>query len=200
MITDRDLIRDLPDPFDELAPRVLANITTWFVRQVNMIIRRKWIALLESKPGAVYGSTKIIFVKMFWHAYTAPEKSPLHAALKLRNKFNDALNDAVAKIDHYLLTVNSYNANEDYTHKGELSDKGKTVYWLEINGLMISYIALTQRRSSCCQTQKIPQSIHHLLQRTESITAIGVLLKWSMVTEGSCHLLHLTTDTKLLSC
>ena len=101
-----------------------------------MIIRRKRIALLESKPGAVYRTTKIIFVKMLQHAYTAPEKSPLHAALKLRNKFNDALNDAVAKIDHYLLTVNSCNAYEDYSHKGDLSDKGKLAYWLEIDDLI----------------------------------------------------------------
>ena len=55
---------------------------------------------------------------------------------KLRLHFNDALNDAVAKVGQYILTINSCNAYEDYDNRGYLLVKGKCNFWLEIDDLI----------------------------------------------------------------
>ena len=51
-------------------------------------------------------------------------------------KFNDALNDAVAKIDQYILTVNSCGAYEHYDSQRRLSIAGKRNFWMEIDELI----------------------------------------------------------------
>ena len=101
-----------------------------------MIVRQKCIALLNSKPGAVAGSTKIIFVKMPRCIGSFHEKSRMHVVCGLRSKFNDTLNDTVAKVNQYILTITSCNAYEDFNKSGNLSDRGKTAFWNELNDLI----------------------------------------------------------------
>ena len=60
----------------------------------------------------------------------------MYATCKLQSKFNDTLNDAVTKIDQYILTVNSCNTYEDFNKKGNLSDKGMNGFWSEVDDLI----------------------------------------------------------------
>ena len=64
------------------------------------------------------------------------EQSVIHSVCGLRNKFNNALNDAVAKIDQYILTINSCNPYEDFNKRGNLSEQGKLAYWTKIGDLI----------------------------------------------------------------
>ena len=120
---DRDILDDI-DVGDPDAERMLPILVTWFVRQINTVLRRKCMDLLEKRPGAISGClTKVIYVRML----RPIGKFDKHTMLVngLRSKFNDALNDAVAKIEEYMLTVSSYHQCEHYDHKGRLSEKGK---------------------------------------------------------------------------
>ena len=51
-------------------------------------------------------------------------------------KFNDALNDAVAKVDQYILTINSCSQYKHFDKKGNLSLKGKHDFWWELDDLI----------------------------------------------------------------
>ena len=77
----------------------------------------------------------IIFVRMIHRIGQYNPDSNLGAELMLRAKFNDALNDAAAKINQRILTINSCNAYEDSNNKGGLSDRGRTAFWQELNDL-----------------------------------------------------------------
>ena len=46
------------------------------------------------------------------------------------------LNDAVAKVDHKILTINSCNTYEHFTPAGSLSIKGKKSFLLELDDLL----------------------------------------------------------------
>ena len=54
----------------------------------------------------------------------------------MRPKFNDALNTAVAKIDQYIMTINSCNTQYHFDCWGNLSQKGKNALWMEIDDLI----------------------------------------------------------------
>ena len=99
------------------------------MHQVYTIIRRKRLDLYDKRPGAVAGNhTKIIFVRMLRRIGHFHENSWMNAIHHLRPRFNDALNDAVAKIGHYMLIVNTCNGFEDYDHFGNLSHVGRVKF------------------------------------------------------------------------
>ena len=127
-----------------------------------MIIRHKHITLLDSKPGAVSGSTKIIFVKMICRIGNFNEQSTTYAVCGLRNKFNDALNDAVAKIGQYILTINSCSAYEDFKKKEICQIEANTHFGLRS---MILCKDSKQVKSSSCQIRRI----HHIARRPADI-------------------------------
>ena len=77
---------------------------------------------------------KIVFIKML-HRYGKFSHN-IEELLKLKPKFNDALNDAAAKIDHYVLTINSCNSYDHFAHNENLSLKGKTDFWIKIDDLL----------------------------------------------------------------
>ena len=54
----------------------------------------------------------------------------------LRAKFNDALNDSAAKLNQFMLTVNSCNSYEHFDKAGKLSIKGKSNFWDELDELI----------------------------------------------------------------
>ena len=64
------------------------------------------------------------------------ENSNIARVFELKNKFNDALNQAVAKINQYMMTINSYNTFEHFDYKGDLSDKGKVAFLQELDELV----------------------------------------------------------------
>ena len=126
VITDKDLVNDIIDKNPSLTgvQRATAMLTDWFVRQINNTVQRKKIDLLDKKPGAVSGSTKIIFVKMIHRVGSFHDGSVMHGICNLRSKFNDSLNDVVAKVDQFILTINSCNAYKDFTKTRGLSSRG----------------------------------------------------------------------------
>ena len=55
---------------------------------------------------------------------------------KLRARFNDVLNNSVAKIDQYIMTINSCNTFDHYDRFANLSPKGKRDFWIELDDLI----------------------------------------------------------------
>ena len=115
VILDHDIIRDIDDVFTTEAPHAIATLTDWTVRQINLIIHRKWVDLLDKKPGSLSGlSTSIVFIRMLKLIGSFQPGSRLQGIFNLRAKFNNSLNDAVVKINQHMLTTNSCNAYEHF--------------------------------------------------------------------------------------
>ena len=115
----------------------IRQVTTWIVKQVNIMIRRKCIKLLSLKPGMIYGSDPtVIFVRMICRINNFQHGSYLDELYSLRAKFNDALNDAAAKYSYNIATINSCNTDSHFDHLGRLSAKGKTDFWYELDDLL----------------------------------------------------------------
>ena len=82
IILDCDLLYDL-DVFQHGVTATIQELICWFVCQVDMIVRRKKMELLEKKPGTLSGGglPKLIFVRMLrrvgkfhpdWRMYAMP--------------------------------------------------------------------------------------------------------------------------------
>ena len=136
VIPDQDVINDL-DKFEEDAAHSVMEITRWFIRQIDMVMRRRKADFLERKPGAVIGlMPTIIFVCMIRRIGTFHEGSRMASICKLRAKFNDTLNDTTAKLNLHILTINSCNAYKHFQKAGGLSLSGKHEFWLELDELI----------------------------------------------------------------
>ena len=136
VIINMDLIMDI-DSLDDQSPIIVPQLVRWFMRQVDMILRRKKVNFLDKKPGALTGlSLKTIYVKMLRKVGLFNDSSHIAKALQLRTKFNDALNDAVAKVGQHILTINSCNGYEHFNQHGNLSIKGKNNFWWELDDLL----------------------------------------------------------------
>ena len=94
--------------------------------------------LLEKCPGAISGClTKIIFVRMLRHI---GKISDFPSAINdMRPKFNDSLNNSVAKINEHMLTIINCNQYEHFTYKGTLSGAGKLAYFDEVDDLICCF-------------------------------------------------------------
>ena len=135
VIMDKDVLGDIPDIFDDDVMTTTQEITSYMVRKIAVTLRRKRSDLLEKKPGAVeHLNTKIIFVRMLRRIGSYGSDSELSELLSLRARFNDTLNDTAAKMDQYMLTINSCNAYEHFNKHANLSLKGKAEFWLELDG------------------------------------------------------------------
>ena len=73
---------------------------------------------------------------MIRHIGSYSEYSQIGWLAQRRAKFNDNLNDAVAKINQYIMTINSCNGYEHSDKHGNLTIHGKTNLWLEIDDLI----------------------------------------------------------------
>ena len=136
VIPDRDIINDV-DLSNKNAVKTIQQITRWFVRQLDTIIRQRRVDFLDKHPGAVAGfTTKIIFVRMVRRIGFFNENSKMASICRARPKFNDALNDSCAKINQFMLTIASCNAYEHFDKGGVLSRLGKKEFWLELDEVM----------------------------------------------------------------
>ena len=138
IIPDKDILLDLVQKLDDLnnLAKITADVTRWMVGQLNIVTCRARVQLLEAKPGVVSRTMTLIFVKMIKRVGSFTESSPMHKATAFWAKFNDTLNDAVAKVEQRILTVNSCCTYDHFDHKGNLSLKGKKAFWLEIDNLL----------------------------------------------------------------
>ena len=135
VVIDRDILNDI-DLTDVDALRMIPILINWFVKQINTVIRRKRVDLLETKPGAAC-STSIIFVRMLRRIGRFSEK--IATVNNLQPKFNDALNHAAAKSGNRILTIASCHLYEHYDHKGGLSALGKTCFFEELDDLFCHF-------------------------------------------------------------
>ena len=137
VIADQNIIKDVPDVLHLDAHRGISALTNWLVRQLNTVICRKRVDLLEKKPGSLSGLfTNIIFVRMLRRIGNFHEASRNHGINMLRPRFNDALNDAVTKIDQHMLTINGCNTFDHFAVNRKLSLRGKRDFWLELDNLI----------------------------------------------------------------
>ena len=137
VIPDQDILMSDVDVFDDDAPIMVEEAANWLVRKFDVALRRRKLSFLERKPGALTGLTPtIIFVRMLRRVGKFSKESRRFAIHSLRSKFNDSLNDAVAKRGHRIMTVNSCNAYEHYDHRGNLTPVGRKEFWLEVDMLV----------------------------------------------------------------
>ena len=143
VVLDKDILNDIDQGLSFMqATTVMTNLVCWVVRQITTIIRRKKTDLLEKRPGVVSGfHTKIICVCILHHVGHFHEESKIHNICQLRAKFNDALNDAVAKVDHYIMTITICNQYQHYDKLGKLSMSGKGAFWAELDDLLQKFEA-----------------------------------------------------------
>ena len=129
---DMDILMDIH--FDEVnfftAKQMVPELTRYVVRQIKTVLCRKRMDLLEKKPGAASGTaTEVIYVCMLHRIGSFTDGSVLSQVCALRPRFNDALNDAVAKENQCILTINMCNTFEHFDRNGSLSSKGKNDFW-----------------------------------------------------------------------
>ena len=138
VIPDKDLLEDIDQNLSfEDAVAAIGESTRWLVRQINTAITQKRKDLLEKLPGSVTGiNTKVIHVCMLRRFGKFHEESKMYNINLLRSKFNDVLNSAAAKVEHYMLTINSCQSYEHFERKGRLSIRGKSAFWMEIDNLL----------------------------------------------------------------
>ena len=140
VILDYNIIKDLSDVHNFGGHKIVSTLTDWVVCKLNVIVRRKRVDLWEKKPGSLSGlETHLIFVKMIRRIGSFHQGSNMQGVCALRPKFNDVLNDAVSKIDQRILTINSYNTYDHFDKRGNLSQKGKTDFWYELDDLIYRY-------------------------------------------------------------
>ena len=137
VIADKDILNDFQfDKYDS-EKNLIQDIRQTTIWKINSIIKRKKLDLYEKKPGAVSPcKTQLIFVRMIRRIGPYRPESKINTVCEYRAKFNDALNDGVAKISGRILTVNSCNAYEDFDRCGNLSNKRKADFLWEVDELI----------------------------------------------------------------
>ena len=136
VVLDKEIIETL-NFFDFGATRELAALVNWLTRQIDITIWHKRLQITEKKPGAVnINDPLIIFTTMIRRPITFPQGSKAESICSLRRKFNEILNEAVARQGNNILTVKSCDAPEHFDRSGKLSTLGRKTYWEEIDYLI----------------------------------------------------------------
>ena len=89
----------------------------------------------------------------------------LPMSLVLRAKFNDALNDQAAKVEHYIMMINSCNSFEHFDMKGHLSRKGKACFWWELDDLIEHF---ESNKVKLLPNPKNPPKYHRFARRLDT--------------------------------
>ena len=127
MILDRDIVDAVKMKnygFSEITEKLL----DWLVKQVDLVIERKKMAMRAIKMGAVSAfEPKIIWVKML----DKPRNPEFHC---LKKKFNSILEDVLAsRMGHYILDPTMFIENSMYSRFGELNNIGRLEFWRAID-------------------------------------------------------------------
>ena len=111
---------------------MVEKCVNWLSKQVECMLESRIEDLHKRKPGAVYGNTRIVWVKMF----TRPEVATNHpkcAVYKTRGKMNNALDDiANNRKQTHVISVNSLES-QHFDNNGKLNYNGKIQYWKDID-------------------------------------------------------------------
>ena len=136
------LDKDVMDEIDIFEPEkaMLKNfhvVIQWLCRQVNILIKRKRLAISAKNPGAVFGDDpRVILVKMIRRAEFYSSNCRLGKMCAVRPKFNECLNTVAAKFDFYIMNVTTCNGRHHFDICGNLSESGKKCFWAEVDHLM----------------------------------------------------------------
>ena len=136
VIIDKDII-DGVDVFEHGANKVVQDLVEWVTRQINILIRRRRLEMVDRKPRSMLpGTPQIIFVRMLHCQKPNKPGSKLEKTFALRAKINDALNEAARKLEQFILTIKPCNTMDHFDQWGNLSPKGKYDYFYEIDDLL----------------------------------------------------------------
>ena len=132
IMLDKDVIEDVY-MFNYGASKQLCQVVRWLVKQIDIVLRHKWLELLEIKPGSVYTTDpKIILVSMLKHPLQFPRHSRMEDVVSLRSKFNAALNRVANKFQCSVLDLQSCDERH-FDLMGKLNQFGMFTYWKELN-------------------------------------------------------------------
>ena len=137
VVMDKDIIQSI-NLFNYGAYQVIAETVNWLTRQIDITVRRKRLNITEKKPGAIANEYEptIIYTMMVRRPQTYPMGSKMESICSLRTKFNNVLNEAAVRQDAKVLSIRSLSMLEHFDPCGNLSRKGKTAFWYEMDNLI----------------------------------------------------------------
>ena len=136
IIIDSDVIEDL-NIFEFGVHKGLALNVNWLAKQVDLTLRCKRLQNREKCPGSVIADLpKVIYVMMIRRIECYPDGSRMTKLCTLCNKFNDLLNEAMARRNGHILSIRSLNLPQHFDKFGNLSTVGKEAFWIEMDELI----------------------------------------------------------------
>ena len=137
VIINKDVIESI-NLFDYGAYRVMAQVINWLTRQIDIMICRKRLQILEKCPDGIFNEyhPAIIYVLMIRRPQQFKMGSKMEAVCGLRTKFNNILIDAAARQNNHILSIRTCIHLDHFDHWGNLSHKGKITFWQELDNLV----------------------------------------------------------------
>ena len=134
-IPDRDLI-DSIGYYGYGVTDVYVSCMFWLISQIDKCVKCRRAGLFDRKPGALsLDSPKVIWIKMLKRPYNGRQQ--FDQVMALRNRFNNALEEALAqytKSQHYILSIKV--DEDDFYRNGELTEEGKRDFWREVDSCL----------------------------------------------------------------
>ena len=137
-LVDNDIMDEMNtwEP-DSVVIKNFNTILMWLGWQVNILFKRRCLDLSDRNPGAVFGNDpRIIWVKMLRRTEFYPLNSRLGKMCAICTKFNESMNMAVARNEHYIMNVTTCTSKHHFNVCVGLSEAGKKAFWREVNHLM----------------------------------------------------------------
>ena len=139
VLLDKDLIEDV-NQFEYGTVDEYRKNLAWLMRQINMLVRRRRLDLMDKKPGAVYNSDpKVIFVRMIKRVAYYNKGHRMEKVCSFRTKFNDILEEVVAEFDYHIMSIHACCTEDCFDPQGKLTYKGKNRYWQEMDELIENF-------------------------------------------------------------
>ena len=154
IMMDKDVMADLKS-YDYGASRNISNLVNWITRQYDIMIHREQLQIVEKKPGAVTRDDPIvIYTSMIHRVEIFHQDTQIASICKMRLKFNDILNEAVARQseNNHIMNFHSCNTLDHFDRSGNLSAKGKTALWYEIDDIIEKFESGDRRFTLLPQT------------------------------------------------
>ena len=132
------------------------------MRQVDIAVQRKRLIISEKKPGTI---TKDHPTIIYTTTLRRPEKykwpSKLASISALRSKFSSLLNECAAKQDNKIMHLRSCCTIYDFNNLGNLTPKGKTQLWHEVDDILERFENPAYDRVPITLQPRIHQQDHH---------------------------------------
>ena len=136
---DKDVIADFDLLHEEnFNPKKdFLKVLMWFAKQVNIALRCKRLAIAEMRPGAVYGDhPTVIYIKTLRRPTYYPPSSKIGRICVTRLRFNEALNNTVAKMDNHIMNITYCNQEADFNPYRNLTPQSAKIFWQQLDSLI----------------------------------------------------------------